>query len=95
LGATAAGCCVSPPEQLSALGTLYIGFRKAKLKRNTKENMGQCKSKVQDFKSYANAVFRHGCCCLSSSLSTESLKVTWDSASLRAKTLKEIMLKKS
>jgi hypothetical protein len=27
-----AGCCVSPPEQLSALRTLYIGFRKAKLK---------------------------------------------------------------
>jgi hypothetical protein len=31
------------PEQLSALRTLYIGFRKAKLKK-AKENMGQCKS---------------------------------------------------
>jgi hypothetical protein len=25
---------VSPPEQLSALRTLYIGFRKAKLKKS-------------------------------------------------------------
>jgi hypothetical protein len=29
----AAGCCGSPPEQLSALRTLYIGFRKATLKK--------------------------------------------------------------
>jgi hypothetical protein len=36
--------------------------------------MGQCKSKEQDFKSYANAVFRHGCCCVSESLRTETLK---------------------
>jgi hypothetical protein len=27
--------------------------------------MGQCKSEDQDFKHYANAVFRRGCCCLS------------------------------
>jgi hypothetical protein len=60
---------MSPPEQLSALRTLYTGLRKAK------ENMGQYKSKDQDFKSYANAVFRHSCCL---------------SASLRAKTLREI-----
>jgi hypothetical protein len=32
--AAAAAGCVSPPEQLSALRTLYIGFRKAKLKEN-------------------------------------------------------------
>jgi hypothetical protein len=57
--------------------------------------MGQCESKDQDFKSYANAVFRHCCCCLSASLSTEILKGMWDSTSLRAKTLREIMLKKS
>jgi hypothetical protein len=30
--AAAAGFCVSPPEQLSALIILYISFRKAKLK---------------------------------------------------------------
>jgi hypothetical protein len=29
-----AGCCVFPPEQLSALRTWYIGFRKAKLKKS-------------------------------------------------------------
>jgi hypothetical protein len=52
--------------------------------------MGQCKSKDQDFKSYANAVFRRGCCCLSASLSTETLKGTRNSASLRAKTLREV-----
>jgi hypothetical protein len=52
-------------------------------------NMGQCKSKDPDFKSYANAVFRRGCCCLSASLSTKTLKGTWDSASLRAKTLRD------
>jgi hypothetical protein len=40
--------------------------------------------------SYAKAVFRHGCYYLSASLSTETLKGTWDSASLRAKTLREI-----
>jgi hypothetical protein len=38
--------------------------------------MGHWKSKNRDFKSYVNAGFRHGCCCLS--------------ASLRAKTLREI-----
>jgi hypothetical protein len=59
---------VSPPQQLSALRTLYIGFRKAK------ENIGQCKCKDQDFNSYANAVFRRGCCCLSASLNTKALK---------------------
>jgi hypothetical protein len=32
--AAAAGCCVSLPEQLSAPRTLYIGFRKAKLKKS-------------------------------------------------------------
>jgi hypothetical protein len=37
-------------------------------------NMEQCKSKDQDCKSYANAVFRSGCCCLSASLSTKTLK---------------------
>jgi hypothetical protein len=58
-------------------------------------NMGQCKSKDQDFKSYANAVFRCDCCCLSTSLSTKTLKGTWDSENLRAKTLREIMLNKS
>jgi hypothetical protein len=31
--ADVAGCCVSPPEQLSAPTTLYIGFRKATLKK--------------------------------------------------------------
>jgi hypothetical protein len=36
--------------------------------------MGQWKSKDQDFKSYANAVFRHGCCCLSASLRAKSLR---------------------
>jgi hypothetical protein len=36
--------------------------------------MGQCKSKDQDFKSYANAVFKCGCCCWSASLSTETLR---------------------
>jgi hypothetical protein len=50
--------------------------------KKPKENMGQCKSEDLDFKSYANAVFRHGCCCLSACLSTETLKGTWDSASL-------------
>jgi hypothetical protein len=80
---------VSPPEQLFALKTLYIGFRKAKLKKCYRE-MGQCKSEDRDFKSYANAVFGCGCCYLSASLSTETLKRIWDSASLRAKTLREI-----
>jgi hypothetical protein len=39
-----------------------------------KGNMGQCKSKDQDFKSYANAVFRLGHCCLSASLRAKSLR---------------------
>jgi hypothetical protein len=43
---------VSPPEQLSALRTLYIGFTKTMLKKKVRR--------------------------------------TWDSASLRAKTLREI-----
>jgi hypothetical protein len=30
----AVGFCVSPPEHLSAIRTLYIGFRKAKLKKS-------------------------------------------------------------
>jgi hypothetical protein len=49
--------------------------------------MGQCKSKGKDFKSYANAD------ALSASLSTDFKKAkesTWDSASLRAKILREI-----
>jgi hypothetical protein len=36
--------------------------------------MGQCKSKDQELKSYANAVFRCYCCYLSASLSIEALK---------------------
>jgi hypothetical protein len=80
--------CISPPEQLSALRTLYIGFRKAKLKK-AKDHMRQCESKDRDFKSYASAVFRHSC-CLSASLSTKTIKGTWESASLRATTLREI-----
>jgi hypothetical protein len=80
----AAAGCVSPPEQFSALRTLCIGFRKAK------ENMGQCKSKERDFKSYANTVFRRSCCCLSANLSTEILKGTLDSESLRAKTKEKL-----
>jgi hypothetical protein len=36
--------------------------------------MRQCKSKDRDFMSYANAVLRHGCCCLSASLSTKTLR---------------------
>jgi hypothetical protein len=55
-----------------------------------RENMGQCKSEHWDFKSYANTVFRRGCCCVSAGMSTETLKGTWDSANLRAKTLREI-----
>jgi hypothetical protein len=54
----AAGCCVSPPEQLSALRTLYIGFRKAKLKKSKRETQ----------------------------------KRTWDSASLRSKTLRVMLI---
>jgi hypothetical protein len=58
--ATAAGCYVSPPEQLSALRTLYIGIKKAKLKKSwdsaslrieiLKGNIGQYKSEDQNFK---------------------------------------------
>jgi hypothetical protein len=51
---------------------------------------------------YANAVFRRGCCGLSASLSTVTLKrkhgtvQVWpNNVSLRAKTLTEIMLKKT
>jgi hypothetical protein len=84
LADAAAGCCVSLPEQFSAPRTLYVRFRKAK------ENMGQCKSNDQGFKSYAYTVFRRGCCCLSASLSTNTLKGTWDSANLRDKTLRGI-----
>jgi hypothetical protein len=40
---------VSPPEQLSAPRTSYIGVTKAKLKKN-KKNTGQCKSEGKDFK---------------------------------------------
>jgi hypothetical protein len=36
--------------------------------------MGQCKSEHRGFKSYANAVFRRGCCRLSASLSTATLR---------------------
>jgi hypothetical protein len=36
--------------------------------------MGQCKSKDQELKSYANAVFRHDCCFLSASLSAKTLR---------------------
>jgi hypothetical protein len=35
---TAAACGVSPPEQLSAPRILYIGFRKAKLKKSYREH---------------------------------------------------------
>jgi hypothetical protein len=38
LAAAATGCCVSPPKQLSAPRTLYIDFRKAKLKKSQKEH---------------------------------------------------------
>jgi hypothetical protein len=58
--ATAAGCCVSLPKQLSALRTFYLGILKAMLKKTwdsaslrtetLRENMGQCKSEGQDFK---------------------------------------------
>jgi hypothetical protein len=41
---------VSLPELLSATRTSYIGFRKAKLKKSQRENMGQCKSEGKDFK---------------------------------------------
>jgi hypothetical protein len=34
----AAGCCVSPPKHLSALRTLYIGFRKAMLKKSKRKH---------------------------------------------------------
>jgi hypothetical protein len=40
----AAGCCVSPPEQLSENFIYRI------LKSYAKENMGQCESKERDFK---------------------------------------------
>jgi hypothetical protein len=36
--------------------------------------MGQSKSESQDFKSYANVLFKRGCCCLSASLSTKTLR---------------------
>jgi phage-related minor tail protein len=36
--------------------------------------MGQCKSKDWDFKSYANAVLRRSCCCLSESLRAKTLR---------------------
>jgi hypothetical protein len=39
----------------------------------TRGNMGQCKSKHRGFKSYANAVFRHGY-CLSASLRANNLR---------------------
>jgi hypothetical protein len=32
--AAAASCCVGSPEQLSVLRTLYVGFRKATLKKS-------------------------------------------------------------
>jgi hypothetical protein len=35
--------------------------------------MVQWKSKDQELKSYANAVFRCGCCCLTASLSAKTL----------------------
>jgi hypothetical protein len=47
---------------------------RAKTLREIKENMGQCKSNDQDLKSYANAVFSHGFCCVSASLRTETLR---------------------
>jgi hypothetical protein len=34
LNEAASDCCVSPPEQLSALRTSHIGFRKAMLKKS-------------------------------------------------------------
>jgi hypothetical protein len=59
--------------------------------------MEQCKSKDQDFKSYANAVFNMAAVvCKSEHQDFKKAKErTWDSASLKAKTLREIMLKKS
>jgi hypothetical protein len=36
--AAAAAGCESPPEKLSAPGTLYVGFRKAKLKKSWREH---------------------------------------------------------
>jgi hypothetical protein len=42
-------------------------------KRKAKENVGQCKSK-DETKSYANAVFRHGCYRVSASLRTGTLR---------------------
>jgi hypothetical protein len=91
-----ADCCVSPPEQVSAPRTLYIGFRKAKLKK-AKENMGQCKSKDRDFKSYAMQFLDMAAIvCKSEHQDFKKAKGrTWDSTSLRAKTLREIMLKKA
>jgi hypothetical protein len=92
---------MSPPEQLSALRTLYMSFRKSKLEK-AKENMRQCKSKDRDFKSYANAVFRRGCCFLSANLSTETLKENMgqcksegqDFKKAKEKTLDSVNLKK-
>jgi hypothetical protein len=80
----------SPPEQLSALRTLYIGFRKAKLKRAWYDASLRTKTlRVMLIQ------FLDGCCCFSASLCTETLKGKWGSVGLRAKTLREIMLKKS
>jgi hypothetical protein len=57
--------------------------------------MGQCNSKYWDFKSYAYAVFRCGRCCLQPEHQgfKKAKERAWDSASLGAKTLREIMLK--
>jgi hypothetical protein len=60
--------------------------------------MGQCKSEGQDFKSYGNAVFRCGCCCLSANLSAKTLreiKGNMGQCKSKARTLREIMLKKA
>jgi hypothetical protein len=35
--------------------------------------MSQCKSEDQDFKSYADEVFRCSCCCLPASLTAKTL----------------------
>jgi hypothetical protein len=70
-----------------------MGFRKAELKKSQREH-GTVQ--VKDVKSYAYAVFRCAVVCKSEHRGFKKAKErAWDSASLRAKTLREIMLKKS
>jgi hypothetical protein len=84
---------VSLSEQLSALRTLYIGFRKAKLKR-TRDNANlrteTLRVMLMQFLDTAAVV------CKSEHQEFKKGKErTWDSASLGVKTLREIMLKKA